>query len=244
MPKFKPIKQMRVSEEVAGQLKESIMVGHFKAGDRLPSERDLADDFQVSRVAIREALRSLENSGFIITRQGATGGAYVTDLTFKHLSNAFVDLFLSEKISIPELYRVRLLIEPEVARLAAGHINSYYTKRLKESLEAEEQSIQSLDEDFERKTAFHFILAEMCGNRFFEALIGSLMELTRRVIQVGDPDFHFIHPAGMHRPIVEAVLAGNPAKAALAMKKHAIEFGKILLEKEKTFRQKKTAPGK
>ena len=51
-------------------------------------------------------------------------------------------------------------------------------------------------------------------------------------------------PAGMHRPIVEAVLAGNPAKAALAMKKHAIEFGKILLEKEKTFRQKKTAPGK
>lgn len=244
MPKFKPIKQMRVSEEVAGQLKESIMVGHFKAGDRLPSERDLADDFQVSRVAIREALRSLENSGFIITRQGATGGAYVTDLTFKHLSNAFVDLFLSEKISIPELYRVRLLIEPEVARLAAGHINSHYTKRLKEVLEAEEQPIQSLDEDFERKTAFHFTLAEMCGNRFFEALIGSLMELTRRVIQVGDPDFHFIHPAGMHRPIVEAVLAGNPAKAALAMKKHAIEFGKILLEKEKTFRQKKTAPGK
>lgn len=244
MPKFKPIKQMRVSEEVAGQLKESIMVGHFKAGDRLPSERDLADDFQVSRVAIREALRSLENSGFIITRQGATGGAYVTDLTFKHLSNAFVDLFLSEKISIPELYRVRLLIEPEVARLAAGHINSHYTKRLKAILEAEEQPIQSLDEDFERKTAFHFTLAEMCGNRFFEALIGSLMELTRRVIQVGDPDFHFIHPAGMHRPIVEAVLAGNPAKAALAMKKHAIEFGKILLEKEKTFRQKKTAPGK
>ncbi len=244
MPKFKPIKQMRVSEEVAGQLKESIMVGHFKAGDRLPSERDLADDFQVSRVAIREALRSLENSGFIITRQGATGGAYVTDLTFKHLSNAFVDLFLSEKISIPELYRVRLLIEPEVARLAASHINSHYTKRLKEVLEAEEQPIQSLDEDFERKTAFHFTLAEMCGNRFFEALIGSLMELTRRVIQVGDPDFHFIHPAGMHRPIVEAVLAENPAKAALAMKKHAIEFGKILLEKEKTFRQKKPAPGK
>lgn len=244
MPKFKPIKQMRVSEEVAGQLKESIMVGHFKAGDRLPSERDLAEDFQVSRVAIREALRSLENSGFIITRQGATGGAYVTDLTFKHLSNAFVDLFLSEKISIPELYRVRLLIEPEVARLAAGHINSHYTRRLKAILEAEEQPIQSLEEDFERKTAFHFILAEMCGNRFFEALIGSLMELTRRVIQVGDPDFHFIHPAGMHRPIVEAVLAGNPSKAALAMKKHAIEFGKILLEKEKTFRQKRTAPGK
>jgi GntR family transcriptional repressor for pyruvate dehydrogenase complex len=239
MSNFKPIKQMRVSEEVAGQIKESILTGHFKAGDRLPSERDLSEAFQVSRVAIREALRSLENSGFIVTRQGATGGAFVTDLTFNHLSKAFVDLFLSEKISIPELYKVRLLIEPEVARLAAGHITPHYAKRLRETLKAEEQSIDSLEEDVERKTAVHFVLAEMCGNRFFEALIGSLMELTRRVIMVGDPDFHFIHPAGMHRPIVEAVLAGDASKAALAMKKHAVEFGKILLEKEKTFRGKK-----
>jgi GntR family transcriptional regulator, transcriptional repressor for pyruvate dehydrogenase complex len=52
-------------------------------------------------------------------RQGATGGGFVTDLSFKHFSNAFVDLFLSEKISIPEMYQVRLLIEPEVARQAA-----------------------------------------------------------------------------------------------------------------------------
>lgn len=242
MPNFKPIKQMRVSEEVAGQLKESILTGHFKAGDRLPSERDLAEAFQVSRVAIREALRSLENSGFIVTRQGATGGAFVTDLTFNNLSKAFVDLFLSEKISIPEFYKMRLLIEPEVARLAARHITPEYAQLLKEVLEAEEKPIESLDEDVERKQAFHFLLAEMCGNRFFEALIRSIMELTRRVIQVGDPDFHFIHPAGMHRPIVEAILAGNATKAAAAMKKHAIEFGKILLEKEKTFRQKKPLP--
>ncbi|MBA4393450.1 MAG: FadR family transcriptional regulator, partial [Desulfobacca sp.] len=178
-------------------------------------------------------------SGFIGTRQGATGGAFVTDLTFNHLSKAFVDLFLSEKISIPELYKVRLLIEPEVARLAASHITPEYVQLLKETLEAEEQPIESLDEDVDRKTAIHFLLAEMCGNRFFEALIRSLMELTRRVIQAGEPDFHFIHPAGMHRPIVEAVLEGNPAKAAQAMKKHAIEFGKILLEKEKAFRGKK-----
>ena len=74
------------------------------------AERDLAEEFKVSRVAIREALRRLENSGFIVTRQGATGGAYVTDLTFEYLANAFLDLFLADKISIPELHRVRLLI--------------------------------------------------------------------------------------------------------------------------------------
>ena len=66
---------MRVSDEVFEQLKQSILLGQFKAGERLPAERDLAEEFQVSRVAIREALRNLENSGFINTRQGATGGA-------------------------------------------------------------------------------------------------------------------------------------------------------------------------
>ena len=238
MPRFKPIRPVRISAEVAEQLKQSILLGHFKAGQRLPSERDLAEEFQVSRVALREALRSLENSGFIHTRQGAAGGAFVTDLTFDHLARSFLDLFLAEKISLPELYKVRLLIEPEMARLAAARITPEYARRLREALEGEEEPIQSLEEDVERKTAVHFILAEMCGNRFFEALVRSLMELTHRVVEAGDPDFHFIHPAGMHRPIVEAVLQGNSKKAAQAMKKHAVEFGKILMAREQAFRKK------
>ncbi len=119
MPSFKPIKQSRVSGEVAEQLKQSILLGHFGTGDKLPSERDLAEQFQVSRIAIREALRFLESTGFVATRQGVTGGTFVTDLSFEHLSNAFVDLFLAEKISVPELVEVRLLVEPEIAGLAA-----------------------------------------------------------------------------------------------------------------------------
>jgi GntR family transcriptional repressor for pyruvate dehydrogenase complex len=242
MSRFKPIRPVRVSDEVFEQLKQSILLGHFKAGERLPTERDLAEEFQVSRVAIREALRNLENSGFLSTRQGATGGAFVTDLTFDNLARSFLDLFLAEKISLPEFYKVRLLIEPEMARLAAEHIDPLFTQRLREALEAEERPIHSLEEDFERKTAIHYILAEMCGNRFFEALVRSLMELTRRVVEAGDPDFHYIHPAGMHRPIVEAVLAGNPQKAAQAMKKHAAEFGKILIAREQAFRRKQSSP--
>ncbi len=79
MPNFKPIKQPRISDEVFHQLKESILSNGFKAGDKLPPERELADQFQVSRVAIREAIRTLENAGFLEIRQGSTGGAYVTD---------------------------------------------------------------------------------------------------------------------------------------------------------------------
>lgn len=238
MRRFKPIRQSRVSEEVTEQLKQSILQGHFKAGDRLPAERLLAEDFQVSRVAIREALRTLENSGFIITRQGASGGAFVTDLSFDQLANAFLDLFLAEKISVPELSQVRMLVEPEVARLAAMNLTPHYAEALKQALEAEDLPVRSLEEDIERKTAVHFILVEMCGNRFFEALIRSLMALTKLVVQAVQPDPGKMHPAGLHRPIVEAVLAGEPEAAAAAMRRHAAEFGQALVTFEKAFRER------
>jgi GntR family transcriptional repressor for pyruvate dehydrogenase complex len=238
--KFNPIKQSRISEGVINQIKHSILLGHFKAGERLPSERDLAEEFRVSRMAIREALRALEISGFIETRQGINGGAFVTDLTFEHLGNAFLDLFLADKVSIPEMLQVRLLIEPEVARLATLNINPNYIQRLKEALEIEELPPTLLLKDIETKQNFHFILAEMSGNRFLEAIVRSLLKLTRNLVLAVDAGPRFIHPAGMHRAVAEAVLSGNPDAAYEAMKKHTLEFGEKLIEMEKTYREKKS----
>ncbi len=238
MPTFRPIRQSRISEEVAEQLKRSILFGDFKAGDKLPAERLLAGEFEVSRVAVREALRTLEKSGFIVTRQGATGGAYVTDLSFAHLADAFLDLLLAEKISIPELSEVRVLIEPEMARLAATKVTPVYAEMLRQALAEEELPLGSIEEDLDRKTAVHFVLAEMSGNGFFEALIRSLMGLTRRVVLDVRPDPGVVHPAGMHHPIVEAVLVGNGKAAYAAMKKHTIEFGANFVKMEKEFREK------
>ncbi len=237
MPKFKPIKQSRVSEEVAEQLKQSILSGEFGPGDKLPSERELMEEFQVSRVAVREALRFIEKSGFIETRQGANGGAFIIELSFENLAHSFLDLFLADKISIPELCDVRLLIEPEVARLAAINITDEYRKRLNDILELEETPVKSLADDIEIKTQAHGLLAEICGNRFLEALVKSLMRVTRKVIEEVNPNTLSMHPAGMHRPIVEAVICGDSDEAARAMREHAIEFGHIMIEMEKTYRQ-------
>ncbi len=243
MPMFTPVKPLRVSNEVTEQLKQSILLGHFKPGDKLPSERELAEEFQVSRVAVREALRTLENSGFIETRQGITGGAFVTDLSFHQLTNSFLDLFLSEKISIPELYHVRRLIEPEVARLAASRVTPEYERRLREALEAEKTPGSTLSEEVDRKTTVHYILAEMCGNRFLEALISSVMRLTKQVVEAVKPDTQKLHPAGLHNPAVEAVLAGDPERASKEMEKHAVEFGKNLMEMEQEYHEKKSRSG-
>ncbi len=242
MQTFKPIKQSRISAAVTDQLKRSILLRRFKSGDRLPPERELAEQFEVSRVAIREAIRVLETSGFITTRQGVSGGTFVTDLTFQQLSNAFLDLFLADKISIPEVYQVRLLVEPEVAKLAARNITAEYAERLQSCLKVEEQPSLLLPEDLDRKTAVHFMLAEMSGNRFLEGLVRSVMQMTRRIIEAVHPDQPpFLHPAGMHRPIIKAVLAGNASAAEAAMRKHAAQFGKILMQMELTFRKKQSS---
>jgi GntR family transcriptional regulator, transcriptional repressor for pyruvate dehydrogenase complex len=225
---FTPIKPLRISEEVAQQLKQSILVGHFKPGERLPTERELSEQFQVSRAATREALRVLENAGFVITRQGATGGAYVTDLTFDRTVNAFFDLFMAEKISIVEINYVRILVEPDVARLAAQRVTDEYAVKLKASM-AEGMGPQ-----------FHFILAEMCGNRFLEGLLRSTIDLTGKIVTAANVGYE--HPTKDHKAILEAVTAGDGEKAAELMRKHAIANGESLMKVEKLFREKGRTP--
>jgi GntR family transcriptional regulator, transcriptional repressor for pyruvate dehydrogenase complex len=242
MRPFKPIRQVRVSEEVAEQLKQSILAGHLKAGDKIPSERDLAEEFEVSRLAIREALRSLQGAGFVAARQGSSGGVFVTDLTFEQLSNAYLDLFIADKISIPELLELRLLVEPQVAYSAAKNISPYWEGRLKAALEGEDLPIAGLLEDVDRKMAIHFILGEMCGNRFFEGLVRSTMRLTRKVMEAVNPDFEDIHPKGMHDAVVAAVLAGDSEAAGAAMRRHMIDFGESMIKVEKTFRKMSLPP--
>lgn len=245
MARFTPIRQSRISDAVAEQLKQSIITGQFKEGDKLPSERELAEEFQVSRVGIHEAIRALEISGFIVTRQGPSGGSYVTELTFERSVNAFRDLYSAEKISIYEVHQVRRIIEAEVAYLAAKNITPEYAQRLRNSLEAEELPVQNLSDDVNRKMAVHLILAEMSGNRFLEALVRSLMGLIRIAVETfaseaGEENLFSLHPAGMHRPIVDAVIAGDAEAAAKAAKEHAIKYGENITSAEKSYRSKKS----
>jgi len=182
----------------------------------------------------------LQKWAFIITLQGAAGGTFVTELAFDNLVNSFLDLFLSNRITFSCPYQVRVLIEPEVARLAASHVTADYAERIRDCLKAEEQVITSVARDIELKSVFHYLLAEMCGNRFVAAIVASAMRSIRRVLIVTEavPAIVHPHPAGMHLPVAEAVLAGDGEAAASAMRLHAIEFGTNLASTEKTYREK------
>jgi GntR family transcriptional repressor for pyruvate dehydrogenase complex len=240
MAAFRPIKPTRVSGSVAEQLKQAILLGQYKPGDKLPSERDLAEQFNVSRLSIREACRTLENSGFVRIRQGIGGGIFVTQPDFDHLLDTFLDLFLTDQISIPALHGVRVLVETEVARLAAMNITPEYTQRLQDALDAEQSPMRSHADHVRLKSKIHYILAEMCQNPLLELLVRFIMKSVDRVLDIVEPDAELMHPVGVHEPIVKAVLAGDSRGAARAMREHGLTFGKKLMEMEQEFLSRQT----
>jgi GntR family transcriptional regulator, transcriptional repressor for pyruvate dehydrogenase complex len=238
MGQFKPIRQFRISEEVLSQLKESILLGKFKSGEKLPSERELTDAFQVSRGVIREAIRALEITGFVELRQGPTGGAFVTDLSFDHVGNAFLDLFMANKVSIPELANVRHYIEPELARLAALNATDEVAKRL---LAAQEDEFLNVTTPADRIAQFqkvHHVIAESCQNHFYEAISKSMLRLTFKVVEAVDPDHKALHMPGEHKHIINAILDADAERARSAMQTHMEKFCTSLHAMESTYRAK------
>jgi len=239
MPSFKPVKQARASEEVLGQIKQAILGGEYPAGGKLPSERELCEQFHVSRVVVREAIRALELTGFVRLRQGPSGGAFVQELTLDRLSSAFMDLFLTSKLSARELVEVRSHIEPETARLAASNPDGECATRLEKAFQEEHSETLTHSQWVSRNLAVHYILASMCRNRFYEAIVTPLLDLTLEMVLVVKPSHKVIHDHQEHELIIDAVISQDPDAAAQAMKEHVSKVGASLIELERDYRRKK-----
>jgi DNA-binding FadR family transcriptional regulator len=238
MGQFTPIKTNRIFEAVQAQLKEAILSGRFKPGEKLPSERELCSEFQVSRGVIREAIRALELGGFLSIRQGPAGGAYVMDLTYNQVGNAFLDLFQTSKLSMKDIAQVRLYIEPEVARLGARNFSSDSMDLLLE-VEREEHVPYASDADrIDRLTRVHKVLARLCGNPFFEAIVRSMLMLTAEVVLTVASDHDLLHGPGEHQGIIRAVISRDEDAAAEEMARHLRQFSQNLIEMEITYRQR------
>jgi len=236
---FTPVKQNRIAVEIVNHLKSAILSGRYKPGERIPTERTLTEQFQVSRVVVREAIRELEIKGLVKILQGPTGGAYVTDLSFDHLNNAFLDLFLCNKLSVSELLQTRILVECEIARLAAARVTPAFAALLQEALKTEGTTDVSHSELIAARLKIHHILAEMSGNRLLQAIAGSLQRLTGEVILEVKPVHEVIHRDEEHAAIIRAILEKDADAAADAMKGHLKSLRDKLIKLEGVYRERK-----
>src|ERR687888_1623776 len=125
---LKAIKKTRIYEEVVSQIHELIREGKVKAGDQLPSERELAETFKVSRTSVREALRALETRRLIVSRTGA--GNFVAKLPVESLVAPLATLLIEEKGALADIFEMRKLVEPHIASLAASRATKKDIERM------------------------------------------------------------------------------------------------------------------
>lgn len=235
---FQDISKVPISKVVMLHIKNAILTGQLKFEEKIPTERELAAGFNVSRNMVREAIRALEMAGYLEIRQGPKGGAFVREFTPDRLSEGFLDYYLARKLTIRELNDVRLHIEPKVAKLAAENNNPDLAAQLKKTVENEYMA-GPINERVTCLTDFHLALAAMCGNFFYEIIINVLVAITKEIVIAGYREGDdVVHGTGQHNHILKAVLDGEPDKAEKAMNDHLTEFSNGLIETEKKYRER------
>jgi len=205
---FTSVRAPRVYEHIVDQVERAIFAGRLRSGDRLPPEREMVHQFRASRVAVREALRTLEHRGLIEVRHGSSGGHFVRHVDAGLLRRDFATLFRLARISLPQLSEARLMVEPEIARLAAERATGTDLELLRASVDGNTT-----------KDRFHRLMATAARNPVHAVLIEALSDVESRTC---DTEIDEMATAA-HRAIFAAVAAREPERARTAMATHVID---------------------
>ncbi len=229
---LKAIKKTRIYEDIVAQIKLLIADGKLRAGDQLPSERELSEMFQVSRASVREAIRALESIGLIEIRQGE--GTYIAS-SVETLLTSVASALAQQRDPLTPVFEARKILEPATAALAAQRATPEEVAKLEAILADQERQIAEGETGVEADTRFHYALAHAAKNeilvRLDEAIVDSLLETRVRSLRSqGRPTRSL---AG-HREILEAIRSKDPARAREAMLHHleTIEHNVLKLPSE------------
>jgi len=229
---FGPLKKpRRAFEEIALTIKESIFKGILKSGDRLPSETELANQFNVNRHTIREALRVLELSGFISIETGVSGGIVKNNIDIA-ISNLYLDALQMEDITADEFTAARMSIEKIILNDAIDNAEDEDIKNLQENLAKAKDLIAKKKVATSMNFEFHSLLAKASKNKVFiilEKTINTIMfDLRSRSVL----DFKTTKAAvQVHEKLLDAIIRRDRKKAISLMEKHVLAVGKSLKPK-------------
>jgi len=216
---LRAIKKTRIYEEVVTQIHDLIREGRLKAGDQLPSERELSETFKVSRTSVREALRALETKGLIISRTGM--GNFVADLPIESLIAPLAKLLIEEKTALADIFELRKLIEPHIAALAAERATKSDIERMKSILEKQSQAVSRGETGVEADAQLHFAIGQATQNQALEKLVSGLMEVLshsrEESLQTADRRRASIEA---HRKILSAIEQHDKSRAKETMFQH------------------------
>lgn len=177
---FKPIKNTTISKKVIEQIKDMLYEGTLNKGDKLPSERQMAEGLEISRSSVREALKELEIMGLIESRPGE--GNFIKENFEDILFEPFSTMFLIKESSTKEILELREIIEKGNVSLAAKRITDEELKELKDILDKAEKS-NSEDELVDLDVLFHYKIALASKNFLLQSILNAISSLIESSIQ-------------------------------------------------------------
>jgi DNA-binding FadR family transcriptional regulator len=215
-----PVQPTRRSsaEEVLSALTDAIEKGLYGLGTLLPAERQLATQFGVSRVVVREAAKKLEQRGLISIRQGI--GVRVVNDRARPIQDSFYASLPEEKMRLRQCAQARALIEPELAALAAQNPRrTDFLPRLRTTQDRLREEID-ISQAALLDIAFHEIVAELAGNKVLSLMLASIAELGRLSREHTLKEYGVRRAYDFHETILAAIESGHAETARLAMKTH------------------------
>jgi GntR family transcriptional repressor for pyruvate dehydrogenase complex len=227
-----PLTVDRLSDRLAVLLSEQIESGTLQAGDRLPTEQQIAAAHGVSRTVVREAVHQLKSKGMVQSRQGS--GVYVAPRPVNQ-PLAFDPTVLTSVQSVVHVVEVRRVLEGEIAALAAERATRGQIAALRRALTAIDTAVAEGRDGVAEDLAFHQVIGESTGNPQFRLLLGFLEQYLREGMRItrGNEarraDF-MTEVQREHRAIFEAIAAHDPVAARLRANEHLIRGEQRLIE--------------
>jgi len=166
--------------KVAEAIKDWVVSQGLQAGDRLPGEAEMIDRFGMAKGTIREAMRILEAQGLVKTRTGPGGGSFVHEVSRARAKALLGNYFYFKNLTVGDIYRLRLLLEPDLAASLAGKLPETILAQLEDNIANYAEPSRSLDEEREQHVAslrFHALLAEQSDNPLLGFMIDFMVAL-------------------------------------------------------------------
>ena len=216
----------RLVDRVVEEIQHMIIDGVLEAGMQLPGERELAEQIGVSRTVVREAIKTLHAKGMIDLKHGV--GTFVRAIDGEQISGPLMMLLRTKGISLENLHQVRMILEVEIAGVAASEATSGEVAHLQEVLSGLERGMEDPLAFAEGDAAFHHALAELSHNPLLVMLldsIGGLMHDVRMSVSNYPDLFQMTFPD--HGEVLASVKAKDPSRARQAMRHHLENARKI-----------------
>lgn len=226
---FKTAKTNRISTNIVDQIRKAILSGDLKPGDRLPSEKELSKNFEVSKSSLREAFRALEALGLLEVRQGMSGGAFVREVDLKTARNNMFNYIFFQNPSIHEFTELRSFIEPPAAGIAARKRTPADLADLEDNLAQTRKKLNTGAFFYELDSYFHHRIAEITGNRLVCFVIDSVKNAIVNIKLELELDREFSRRVfEAHERIIAALRDGNSKHASDAMLRHIQEVDAMM----------------